>query len=713
MSENIVINGTKYPGVSALKMVNENGKEVAFYPDAVRYNHQTLSEEEKTQARSNIGAASVENVTRLSKEIGGLKGYEPNDGDMPKVFLTGDEFSNMTKDKNEVNMELDYRSKTKQFHAYILIKFQGNLSLSYAKKNFTIKMFSDEAREIKQKMAFRDWGAEKNKYVLKANYIDHTHARNIVCANLWTEVVGRRSDYDLLPEELRTSPKNGAVDGFPIKLYVNGTYQGVYTWNIGKDDWMWGMDEDNPNHALLCAEDNTDGVYGENACNFRKIWNGVDGSQYSIEVGTNSTALQTSLNNLIAFVINNNGSAFKIGIGAYLDVQSAIDYYIFQYIVCGLDGLAKNMLLGTYDGTKWYCGAYDMDSTFGLWYTGEKFVSTDYKCPEDYQEKFSLLWERLEENYWSEIQTRYAELRKTVYSPSNMFTHFERLTDIIGNDLYAEDLEINPDIPSGDTNNIKQVRNFIRDRLSYCDSQITNGIPATSVTFDQTTLALDTEPVTIAATILPNNTSDEILWLTSDSSVATVSKGVVTPISVGKCVIRAKCGSGYAVCTVEVSHGDGPAYTNLVPTSEERILEGDKTNMPAFTYDGVGYGNGARLSSSGFIKPADTSIVTGFITVKGGDVICIGGIQWGIKSSATNYVCAYKSDYSYIGSVYGSDGNIYGTKIHETCNIDYDTPLTTIKLTNNSDIAFIRVNCDNTAYQEGMNLIVTVNEEIA
>ena len=75
---------------------------------AVLYSEQTLTEEQKTQARENIGVVS-------------LTSSEPVDGDIPKVFLTGDEFSNMTTDKNEVNMELEYRSKTKQFHAYILI----------------------------------------------------------------------------------------------------------------------------------------------------------------------------------------------------------------------------------------------------------------------------------------------------------------------------------------------------------------------------------------------------------------------------------------------------------------------------------------------------------------------------------------------------------------------------------------------------------------
>lgn len=647
-----------------------------------------------------------------------VSGMEPAEDDIPKVFLTGSDFGNMTNAKNEVNMEMEYRSKTKQFHAYILIKFQGNSSLTKPKKNFTVKLYSDEARASKKNMAFKDWEYETNKYVLKANFIDHTHARNIVGANLWSEVVASRSDYDSLPEELRNSPRNGAVDGFPIKLYVNGTYQGVYTWNIGKDAWMWGMDEDNPNHVLLCNDDNSEG-YEETAANFRKVWGGYDGYHYAIEVGTNSTALKTSLNNLITFVMNNNGTAFKSGIGNYLDVQSAIDYYIHMYVICGLDGLAQNMLLGTYDGTLWRCGAYDMDSTFGLWWTGSKYVSASYKCPEDYQEKFSLLWERLEENYWAEIKARYAELRKTVYSASNMFTVCERFTDVIGSDLYSEDLEVYPTIPQGDTNNIKQLRNYIRDRLAYCDNEITNGVPGTSITLSQATLSLNTEAVTLTATVLPSNTTDDVLWLTSNPSVATVVNGVVTPVADGSCTIRAKCGSGWAVCEVTANttpvEPETPAYTNQVPIS---------IDTDGSVYNGTGYMNDYRLSSSGAIKEWEGSTVSGFIPAKPGDVIRIVGVHWYHHNN--NYICAYDSSFTYLGHAYnnfnsGSKAIINTSK----CSVlnDDDVLLTLGTSADASgvadQIAYIRVSSYGTSetiaageVQTGDKMIVTVNEEI-
>lgn len=380
---------------------------------------------------------------------------------------------------------------------------------------------------------------------------------------------------------MKNAPCHGAVDGFPIKLYYNGTYEGIYTWNIGKDAWMWNMDEDNPNHVLLCAETNTDGTYQATPCNFRSLWSGVDGTNWSVEVGTNSDTLKNSLNNLIQFVMDNDGDAFRNGIGNYLDIQSAIDYYIFQYEVCGLDGLAKNMLLATYDLTVWRCGAYDLDSTFGLYWNGKSFVSATYACPENYQEQFSLLWERIEANYLPELKARQAELRKTVLSYSNMVTHFERFMDVIGLDLYAEDLTIYTGIPCGSTNNIKQIRNYIRDRQAYVDAEfaaMTEPVPCTGISLDSDTLSFTAEGTqTLTATVTPDGCTDALIWESDNISVAIVSDGVVTPVANGTAIITARCGEYSASCTVSVS-----GIVESVPCTGITL---DKSEL---TFDGEG-----------------------------------------------------------------------------------------------------------------------------
>ena len=602
-------NTAVYGGLSVSQGFNNSDDVVSNYVDVL--------EAWKAEIIEAVGSGVVSRV-------------EPAEDDIPKVFITG--VKPTTKD--DVLAEMQYISKTDNFHAYLEIKCQGTSSMSYTKKNFTIKMFSDEERETKLKKSFKDWRHNGNKYVLKANYIDHSHARNIVSARLWGEVVASRPDYNTLPEEMRNSPNNGAVDGFPIKVYYNGNYEGIYTWNIGKDDCMWNMDKNNPNHILLCAEGNTDGVYAETTSNFRALWNGVDGGKpgWSVEVGTNSNAVKTSLNNLIQFVMDNNGSDFRNGIGNYLDIQSAIDYYIFQYEICGIDGLAHNMLLGTFDGTIWHCGAYDMDSTFGLWWTGGSYVSAEYACPEDYQEKFSLLWERIETNYVDELKTRQAELRKTVLSYSNMVTHFERFMDIIGLDLYAEDLTIYPDIPSGVTNNIKQIRKYIRDRQAYVDAEFNNMVKpiiCTSITLNRTEYTFtDEKPITLTATVLPNNSTEKIVWESDDTSVAIVTNGVVTPLKNGSCRITVTCGSCSDTCSITVNANDLISYsvtnnlTNFTNSNSDTVVKYDTTYSARLTPN-IGCVVESVVITMGGVDITSSAYVNGIVTISNvvGDII--------------------------------------------------------------------------------------------
>lgn len=428
------------------------------------------------------GVITLPNITS-GGDTPSVAHIEPEELDMPKVFFNGDKPT----DKTSVNATIEYISKTEHFKAYVDIKCQGTSSMAYPKKNYTIKMFSDEAKTTKLKKDFKGWG-KQSKFCLKANYIDHSHARNIVSAKLWGQVVKSRSDFDTLPEELKTSPNYGAVDGFPIKVYYNSTYEGVYTWNIPKDGWMNNMDDKLDTHCILCGEEYVSGCFRT-----------ADASLWSDELhDVMSANIVTSFNNFQSFVINSSDDEFKTGLSTYADVNSLIDYYIFQYVVCGLDSMGKNQLFFTYDGTKWIASSYDMDSTFGLYWNGQSFVSATYRMQEDYESMGSgrpgnLLYIRLEELFYEEIKARYTELRAGVLSYANIVNEFEKFMDVIGKDLYAEDLTLYTEIPSGNTNNIQQIRSYTRDRLTYVDSMVLMlgvDIPCTSIALNKTELAL-------------------------------------------------------------------------------------------------------------------------------------------------------------------------------------------------------------------------------
>lgn len=388
---------------------------------------------------------------------------EPANDDIPIIFIRGA----IPDSKNYVAGELEYVSKTAKFHAYTYIKLQGTSTFQLPKKNYTINLYSDENRSVKLNKEFKSWGFHNN-FVLKADYNDILHARNVVGAKLWGKVVASRPDYDTLPEELRNSPNNGAIDGFPVKVYVDGKYNGLYNWSIPKCDWMVGMNSANANHVLLSAEfnDNRDVTYQNNPCNFNTLWDGSK-DYFSVEVGENSAELVSSLNTIISSIINKDSVALEQS----LDIKSAIDYFIFQEVILGTDGLAKNMLLATYDMTKWYLSAYDMDSTFDLDWNGEILYEYDSDMPDTpYNNQYSSLLMYIWNNYYSAYIERYIELRKSVLSYSSIIEEFEKYIDIFGEDVYIQDTAIYPNIPSVTSNTLKSLQNFVSGRLKYLDN---------------------------------------------------------------------------------------------------------------------------------------------------------------------------------------------------------------------------------------------------
>ena len=387
---------------------------------------------------------------------------EPVDGDLPVVYITGE----IPTTKKHVKGEIEYISKTSKFKAYTYIKLQGNSSLQHPKKNFTIKLYKNEARTIEANKEFKNWGAHNN-FVLKADYIDILHARNVVSAKLWSKVVQSRSDYDMLPDGIKKSPNNGVIDGFPVQVYINGEYCGLYCWTIPKCDWMVGMDSSNVNHALLSAEfnDNGDIAYRFNPCNFNTLWDG-NSDYFDVEIGTKDTTLVSSLNRVISAAADSD----KTTLEQVLDIQGAIDYFIFQTVILGTDGLAKNMLLATYDMTKWYLCPYDMDATFDLDWEGDILDIYDRIPPYyPYNNRYSSLLTGILEGYNNEYKARYFELRQSILSYSSIINEFEKYIAIYGEDIYIQDTINFPEIPSVPFNTLNSLRTFVEERLDYLD----------------------------------------------------------------------------------------------------------------------------------------------------------------------------------------------------------------------------------------------------
>ena len=323
--------------------------------------------------------------------------------DIPKLYFEGD-ISQMYEKSDVRSITFSYDDGKTVTEGYATLKLQGTSSLSYPKKNYTINLYADETHEEKLKLDL-GWGAE-NKYCLKANWIDRTHARNVVSANLVSQM---QQKYDLLTQ----APRNGAVDGFPIEIYDNGVFHGLYTFNIPKDEWQFAMDGDNPDHIVLCGEwHNPDGLFEAQA---------VDFETWSVEVGEESEETLAKLNRLLAFVSESSDEEFVAHFEEYMNLDAALNYYIMADFAYLPDNISKNMLLATYDGKVWYPSLYDLDTSWGADFHGKELY--DYENNRVYL-AHSNLFDRLDDCFSRELSERYFELREEILTRENVMGKF-------------------------------------------------------------------------------------------------------------------------------------------------------------------------------------------------------------------------------------------------------------------------------------------------
>ncbi len=329
--------------------------------------------------------------------------------DIPKLYFQGD-IRGMEDKSDERSIQVRYEDGEQSFQGYAKLKVQGTSSLLYEKKNYTIKFYQDMDHAEKLKVDL-GWGAE-SKYCLKANWIDRTHARNVVTAKLVSQM---QAKYQLLTD----APCNGAVDGFPVEIYVNGVFHGLYTFNIPKDAWQFGMDSKDPNHIVIS---------GENwyPANFFREEPGF--GTWEVEAGEENDATLEKMKRLFAFVRNSSDREFVAEFSDYLDLDATLNYYIMADMAYLDDNRGKNMLLATYDGNIWYPSLYDLDSSWGAAYNGMQLYPYE---TEPLKLSESLLFERLEKHFSKELAQRYFELREEILRKDYILEEFEAFRDQI------------------------------------------------------------------------------------------------------------------------------------------------------------------------------------------------------------------------------------------------------------------------------------------
>lgn len=423
-----------------------------------------------------------------AKAVGEALVTKPENYDIPILYLYGAGIEGMQSKKDSLSEGLSFSFPRFNVSGTLTgIKVQGASSASLAKKNYTLHL--DHMIEL-----IPGYGKQK-KYVIKADMTDFSHVRNVGCAKLWGKVRETRikaddaiksNDTDYLVDnagnhitgeadpQLSIGGNYGAVDGFPIALYINDKYWGLYTFNVPKDDWMAKMPK-KKGHAIVST------VWASFNESTR-----LDGKDMDIEFcGTeDSDWVFRSINDLIDTVKASYDTKddFAKVITPLLDIDSAIDYYVYSVAIGNVDGVVRNFNLQTWDGKKWYFAAYDLDMVFGRTPDLLDYLSPEYNGSSirhggltfENMATGNRIFHQLWKFYKDEIIARYKGLASNVLSGSNVGTFFTNYVKKIPVALKAQEDKTWPQTPLTDSNNIDQIRWWYTYHIDFLNRLVAN-----------------------------------------------------------------------------------------------------------------------------------------------------------------------------------------------------------------------------------------------
>ena len=278
-----------------------------------------------------------------------------------------------------------------------------------------------------------------------------------------------------------------AIDGFPINLYINGEYIGVFNFNNDKSNKkVFGLTKSFPQCVSYEVSANSNTTAG--AFNKWTSATGISEKQYyynDFELRYSSRSQDadednwdiTPLKTLVDWVSDADETEFRTNLDQHFNRRYLIDYYIFTMTAGLVDNFGKNMMLTTWDSQIFYPQFYDCDSCLSLNNSGYRRYDPYIEVtPDVFNTSDSKLWTKLTQYLWDEIVVRYRELRQSTLTYDRLMEYYyghqiskipERLYNTDMNTKYLNHTEY---LFMLHGNDLEHLKSWLSKRISFLDN---------------------------------------------------------------------------------------------------------------------------------------------------------------------------------------------------------------------------------------------------
>ncbi|WGK64694.1 CotH kinase family protein [Croceiramulus getboli] len=363
--------------------------------------------------------------------------------------------------RKKVLAKFSYFDQGNLMESLVGIRYRGNLSLSFPKKNYDLEFWSDSLGRENKDVRFADMRSDDD-WILDGLYNEPLRLRSTLAMRLWLDM------HPPYYSEQRPEAKSAVRSKF-VEVFRNGKYLGIYA-----------LSESVDRKQLDLKKNEGEQVYGElfkaesyeNATSFKKAapynnlfphWSGFRMEYPLIDY----KAHWNDLAKTVTLVAEESDENFKARIDKEIHIPNAIDYFILVNLLRATDNLGKNYYLGRYQqGEPYFFIPWDLDGVLGSIQDGKRIATTNDILS---NALFDRLIEVNPDNYKDKLKSRWSALRekdlKTVTLTKSMDTYVNRFEK---EELYDREFKTWPAARSLE-DHYSYLRSWLEARLEFLD----------------------------------------------------------------------------------------------------------------------------------------------------------------------------------------------------------------------------------------------------